>query len=82
MAKKPAKAAETDVPAMDYPMHNATYELFIGMVKWGIVSMVFLVLALYAFIELHQALLGLVLLVAMVVVPIAGAVMGKPRKPA
>ncbi len=82
MAKKTTQstAAAQAVPEMDYPQHEATYELFLGMVKWGIVSMAFLVLALYAFIEGHQPILGLVLLVLMVVVPIAGAVMGKSSK--
>jgi len=82
MAKKTTQstAAANAVPQMDYPQHEATYELFLGMVKWGIVSMVFLVLALYAFIEAGQAVLGFVLLVLMVVVPIAGAVMGKSSK--
>jgi hypothetical protein len=42
--------------------------------------MAFVVLALYAFIEGHQAILGFVLLVLAVVVPIAGAVMGKSGK--
>ena len=39
MAKKPAaKAAAVEElpPAMDYAQHNATYEGFIQMVKWGI----------------------------------------------
>ena len=65
---------------MDYPQHEATYQLFLGMVKWGIVSMAFVVLALYAFIEAGQPIIGFVLLVLMVVVPIAGAVMGRSSK--
>lgn len=81
MAKKPAPAAEAP-PAMDYRQHEATYGLFIGLVKWTIVSMAFLVLALYAFIEGHSPVLGFVLLVLMIVVPIAGAVMGRSRKSA
>jgi hypothetical protein len=82
MAKKTTQsaAAAQAVPEMDYPQHEATYQLFLGMVKWGIVSMVFLVLALYAFIEGHQPFLGLLLLVLMVVVPIGGAVMGRGSK--
>ncbi|HPU57456.1 MAG TPA: aa3-type cytochrome c oxidase subunit IV [Verrucomicrobiota bacterium] len=56
MAKKTTQstAAAQAVPAMDYPQHEATYQLFLGLVKWGIVSMAFVVLALYAFIELHN----------------------------
>ena len=82
MAKKTTQshAAAQAVPEMDYPQHEATYELFLGMVKWGIVSMAFLVLSLYAFIEGHQPVVGFVLLVLMIVVPIAGAVMGKSSK--
>mgnify|MGYP000886248986 CR=1 FL=1 len=82
MAKKTTQstAAANAVPQMDYPQHEATYQLFLGMVKWGIVSMAFVVLALYAFIEGHQPILGFLLLVLAVVVPIAGAVMGKSGK--
>lgn len=82
MARKTTQstAAAQAVPEMDYPQHEATYELFLGMVKWGIVSMAFLVLALYAFIEAGQPIIGFVLLVLMVVVPVAGAVMGRSSK--
>ena len=82
MAKKTTQstAAANAVPQMDYPQHEATYQLFLGMVKWGIVSMAFVVLALYAFIEGHQPLLGFLLLVLAVVVPIAGSVMGRSSK--
>ena len=64
MAKKPAKAAAVQElpPAMDYAQHNATYEGFMGMVKWGIISGIVIVLALYAFIEGHQPLIGALLL--------------------
>ena len=85
MAKKPAaKAAAVEdlPPAMDYAQHNGTYELFMGMVKWGIISAVFLVLALYSFIEAHQPLIGGVLVLLMFVVPFAGAIVGKSRKTA
>jgi hypothetical protein len=64
MAKKPAKAAVVEElpPAMDYAQHNATYEGFMGMLKWGIISAIVVVLALYAFIEGHQPLIGGLLL--------------------
>ncbi len=65
MAKKPAaKAAAVEdlPPAMDYAQHNATYEGFIQMVKWGVISAAVIVLALYAFIEGHQPLIGGLLL--------------------
>lgn len=62
MAKKPATAAATETPAMDYAMHNATYEGFLAMVKWGIVACAVIVLALYAFIEAHNPVLGWLLI--------------------
>ena len=72
--------AETHETAMDYAQHEATWNLFMGLVKWGIVSVTFIVLALYAFIEGHSGLVGWLLLVLSVVVPIAGVVMGKQSK--
>ncbi len=72
--------AETHESAMDYGQHEATWTLFVGLVKWGIVSVTFIVLALYAFIEGHNAWIGTFLLLLSVVVPIAGAVMGKQSK--
>jgi hypothetical protein len=68
MAKKPAAAATAESP-MDYAQHNATYTSFMAMVKAGIASCVFLVLALYCFIVAAQPWLGLVLILAM---PVAG----------
>lgn len=64
MAKKPAaKAAVEELPPdMDYAQHNATYEGFIQMVKWGCISAAVIVLALYAFIEGQQPLIGALLL--------------------
>ena len=64
MAKKPAaKAAVEDLPpAMDYAQHEATYEGFIQMIKWGIISAAVIVVALYFFIEGHQPLIGGLLL--------------------
>jgi len=77
MAKKPAAAHADELPpAMDYAQHEGTYRGFLAMVKWGIVSMAFLVLALYAFIEGHNPIIGVLLLVLMVAVPIGGALMG------
>ena len=64
MAKKPAAkaAAEELPPAMDYAQHDATYAGFIQMVKWGIISAAVVILALYAFIEGQQPLIGGLLL--------------------
>ncbi|WP_417310134.1 aa3-type cytochrome c oxidase subunit IV [Devosia sp.] len=66
-------------PEMDYAMHERTYEGFIAMVKWGIISMVYVVLALYCFIEADQPLLGLVLLL-LIPVTIGGAYVMRERK--
>lgn len=81
MAKKPAAAAATHElpPAMDYAQHEATYAGFITFVKWGIVSMVFVVLALYAFIEAHQPIIGALLLLAIPVLIVGVMVMGSRR---
>ncbi len=68
-----------DVPAMDYPQHEATYRGFITAVKLGIINMVFVVLSLYAFIEGHNAIAGLVLLVLSVLVPVGVQLMGGRR---
>jgi hypothetical protein len=82
MARKPAAAATEELPpAMDYAQHEATYRGFLAFVKWTIVNLAFVVLALYAFIEAHNAIVGVVLLILSVIVPIAGIVLGG-RKPA
>jgi hypothetical protein len=64
---------------MDYAQHNATYAGFMKMVKYGIGSMVLLVLALYAFIEAGQPLIGVILLLLIPVGMIGAAVMGSRR---
>lgn len=79
MAKKPVAANHDLPPAMDYPQHEGTYNGFIQMVKWGIVAMVFVVLALYAFIEAHNAIIGALLLLIIPVGAIGVAVMGSRR---
>ena len=81
MATTPASADHhDDIPAMDYPQHEATYRGFITMVKLGIVNMIFVVLALYAFIEGSNALAGVVLLVLSVLVPTGMQMMGRRRE--
>ena len=80
MATTPAPADHhDDIPAMDYPQHEATYRGFITLVKLGIVNMIFVVLALYAFIEGSNALAGVVLLVLSVLVPTGMQMMGRRR---
>lgn len=68
-----------DAPAMDYPQHEATYRGFLTLVKLGIINMVFVVLALYAFIEAHNAIAGVVLLVLSVLVPFGVQMMSGRR---
>ncbi|MFY8030619.1 MAG: aa3-type cytochrome c oxidase subunit IV [Devosia sp.] len=82
MAKKPAKAAVVEdlPPAMDYAQHNATYEGFIQLIKWGIVAVALIVLALYAFIEGHQPLIGWLLLLLIPVGAVGLAVTGTTRR--
>ncbi len=78
MAKKPTQTDDLP-PAMDYAQHNATYQGFMGMLKWSIIAMVFIVLALYCFIEAQQPLLGGLLLLAIPVLVIGSTVMGSRR---
>jgi hypothetical protein len=78
MATTPAPA-DHDTPAMDYSQHEATYRGFITMVKLGIINLAFVVLALYAFIEGHNAIAGVVLLVLSVLVPIGYQLMTSRR---
>jgi hypothetical protein len=79
MATTPATDHHDDIPAMDYPQHEATYRGFLTLVKLAIVNMAFVILALYAFIEGHNAILGVVLLVLSVIVPVGMQLMGGRR---
>lgn len=79
MARKPAATQELP-PAMDYAQHEGTYRGFLAFVKWGCISMAFVVVALYAFIEGNSPLMGVVLLVLSVAVPIAGVLMGGRKR--
>jgi nicotinamide riboside transporter PnuC len=74
-----ADTTETISDAMDYPQHEATYKGFMGMVKWGIIEMVLVVLALFCFIQAGQPWLGGLFLAASVVAPILAALAG-PRR--
>jgi len=79
MATTPATDHHDDIPAMDYPQHDATYRGFLTLVKLVIVNMAFVMLALYAFIEGHNAILGVVLLILSVIVPVGMQLMGGRR---
>lgn len=80
MAKKPAAAATAELPPeMDYPQHEATYRGFIAFVKWGIISTALVVLSLYAFIEMHNAIIGTLLLLLIPVLIFGVLVLGSRR---
>ena len=81
MAKKPATAPATQElpPAMDYAQHNGTYSGFMSMLKYAIIALLLIVLALYCFIEAGQPLLGTLLLAVITVGAIAMVVMGSRR---
>ena len=79
MATTPATDHHDNVPAMDYPQHDATYRGFLTMVKLGIINMAFVVLALYSFIEGHNAIAGIVLLLLSVIVPVGVQLMSRRR---
>jgi len=81
MAKKPVAAAATAElpPAMDYAQHEGTYRGFISFVKWGIVSSALIVLALYAFIQAHNPIIGTLLLLLIPVLILGVMVLGSRR---
>jgi hypothetical protein len=43
--------AALDAPEMDYPAHLASYRLFTSLMKWGVATVVFILLLL-AFLTL------------------------------
>jgi len=59
-----SKTADTQMISsdMDYAQHQKTWATFTGLVKWAIFQLVFIVLALYCFIEAGQFWAGLLLL--------------------
>ena len=70
MAKKSASHAHEATPAMDYAQHQATWSAFTFLVKWSIIGLGILLVALYFLIVGGQPLVGGLLLLAMA----AGAV--------
>jgi hypothetical protein len=64
MARKAAPTKSTDeiTTTMDYAQHEATWNGFVTMVKWSIVALLIIVLALYAFIQGGQPVIGTLLL--------------------
>lgn len=80
MATKSAhSASHDDIPAMDYPQHEATYRGFTTLVKLSIVCLAFVMLSLYAFIQGHNAIAGVVLLILSVLVPVGMQLTGRRR---
>ena len=63
--------------AMDYAEHQRTYDAFISMTKYGILSMAILVVGLYFAIIAVEPVLGVVLIVLSVVVPAVLAMMSR-----
>ena len=76
MAKKTAEPHPPTVEesAMDYAQHEKTYTGFMAAVKYSIVSLAILLVGLYFAIIGGQLVLGLVLVLASVVVPVAMAI--------
>ena len=65
--------------AMDYAQHEGTWEGFTGIVKWAIYEIGLVVLALYCFIQAGAWPVGVLLLLAALVSPVAWALFG-PRR--
>jgi len=63
--------------AMDYAQHQQTYDGFISLLKYGVLSMVILVVGLYFAIIAAQPILGIILVVASVVVPTVLAMLSR-----
>jgi aa3 type cytochrome c oxidase subunit IV len=55
--------------AMDYAQHQQTYDSFVSLVKYGVLSIAILVVGLYFAIIGAQPVLGVVLIVLSVIVP-------------
>lgn len=58
-----AEEAEEMHEAMDYAQHRATWDLVTSLVKWAIVQLAFLAVALYCFIIAGNLWAGLFFLV-------------------
>ncbi|MDB5585280.1 MAG: hypothetical protein JWP26_250 [Devosia sp.] len=63
--------------AMDYAEHQRTYDGFVSLVKYGVLSLVILVIGLYFAIIGAQPVLGVVLILASVVVPAVLAMLSR-----
>jgi len=70
---------ETVSHDMDYKQHDATWSGFTNMVKWAIIEIVFLVLALFCFIQAGQVLVGWAL-IAIGLLLIPGSMLFGPKR--
>jgi len=62
--------AEEMHEAMDYAQHEQTWEGITNLVKWAIIELAFLLLALFCFIQAGQPLLGgLLILIGLLLIP-------------
>jgi hypothetical protein len=65
--------------AMDYAQHEGTWLTFTNMVKWAIIEIAFLVLALFCFIEAGNPWLGaFLILVGLLSIP--GTMLFGPKR--
>jgi hypothetical protein len=80
MANTPATTAPQHIeelpPGMDYAKHQATWNAVMLLIKWSIVALAIIVVALYCFIEGNQPVLGTLLLLAL---PIGAVVLAVTR---
>jgi hypothetical protein len=63
--------------AMDYTEHQRTYDAFVSILRYGILSLAILVIGLYFSIIGAQPVLGVVLILASVVVPAVLAMLSR-----
>jgi hypothetical protein len=70
---------ETISQDMDYKQHDATWRGVTNMVKWAIIEIVFLVLALFCFIQAGQVLVGWAL-IAIGLLLIPGSILFGPKR--
>lgn len=60
--------------AMDYSQHRSTWDGFTNLVKWAIVQLACVVLALYCFIFAGQPWLGGLLILIAIAAPVGVAI--------
>jgi hypothetical protein len=63
-------------PEMDYAQHQATWNAVTALVKWSIVALLIIMVALYFFIEGSQPVIGTILLLLL---PVGAVVLAVTR---